>query len=646
MSDKGFLQGLSSELVAVTGAAAIGMGSVLIASLISLAIGTSDAPTPPTASAPGTERTSTAAQRKGSQGNLESIAPEGPTEIARAKPVPLTSIEASDYMIAAAHPAAAQAGAQILDAGGSAVDAAIAAQLVLNLVEPQSSGIGGGGFMLHWDEPKRRLDSYDGRETAPRAIKQDVFLNADGSPKPFMDAVIGGASVGVPGLLRMLELAHRRHGVLPWADLFAPAIALAEEGFPVSPRLHQLLKRGTGLRQISETRRYFYQGDGTPKAVGTILRNPAFAETLKAVAEGGADAFYDGPIAGDIVTAVRNAPRNPGSLTRRDMALYEAKVRPNLCGRYRDRLVCGMGPPSSGGSTVLQALGILDRHEVDRYLPGSPGAIALIGEASALAFADRNRYIGDTDFVSVPLSAMLSPGYLRERAALVDFSTAPKEKKKPGNPRGQHAFADDAALELPSTTHLSVVDRNGNAVSMTTSIETGFGSRIMVRGFLLNNQLTDFSWRAERDGMPVANRIQGGKRPRSSMSPTLVFDGDRDLEMVVGSPGGSRIIGYVLQSIVNAVDWKMGPQEAVSQPHYVNRNGAMELEADTDVAKAATLLKEQGYEVSERAMTSGLHMIAIGDGVLRGGADPRREGAAVGEGQLTPDLMEAFSFIE
>ena len=645
MSDKGFTKGLSSEFVAVVGAAAIGMGSILIASLISLAIGPSEAP-PPTAKAPAVQSAPAVAERKRPEGNLESIAPEGPTEIARAEPVPLTSVEASEYMIAAAHPAAAQAGAQILDAGGSAVDAAIAAQMVLNLVEPQSSGIGGGGFMLHWDEPKRRLDSYDGRETAPRAIKQDVFLNPDGSPKPFMDAVIGGASVGVPGLLRMLELAHQRHGVLPWADLFAPAIELAEKGFPVSPRLHQLLKGGTGLRQMPETRRYFYQGDGTPKAVGTVLRNPAFAEVLKAIAEGGADAFYDGPIARDIVAAVRGAPRNPGSLTRRDMALYEAKVRPNLCGRYRDRLVCGMGPPSSGGATVIQALGILDRHAVDRHLPGSSSAIALIGEASALAFADRNRYIGDTDFVSVPLSAMLSPGYLRQRAALVDLSSGPKERKEPGNPGGKHAFADDAALELPSTTHLSVVDKNGNAVSMTTSIETGFGSRVMVRGFLLNNQLTDFSWIAERDGKLVANRIEGGKRPRSSMAPTLVFDGDRDLEMVVGSPGGSRIIGYVLQSIVNAVDWKMGPQEAVSQPHYVNRNGAMELEAESDVTKAATLLKEQGFDVRERPMTSGLHMIVIGDGPLRGGADPRREGAAVGEDQLAPDLKDAFSFIE
>jgi len=645
MSEKGFFKGLSSEFVAVVGAAAIGMGSIVIASLISFAISPS-APPSETASGSPAQTARTTAERPRPQGSLESIAPEGPTEIARTKPVPLTSVEASDYMIAAAHPAAAQAGAQILAAGGSAVDAAIAAQMVLNLVEPQSSGIGGGGFMLHWEESKRRLDSYDGRETAPRAIKQDVFLNPDGSPKPFMDAVIGGTSVGVPGLLRMLELAHQRHGSLPWADLFAPAIKLAEDGFPISPRLHQLLKSGTGLRQMPATRRYFYQGDGTPKAVGTLLRNPAFAEVLKAVAEGGADAFYDGPIARDIVAAVRGAPRNPGSLTRRDMALYEAKVRPNLCGRYRDRLVCGMGPPSSGGATVLQTLGILDYHAVDRHLPGSSSAIALIGEASALAFADRNRYIGDTDFVSVPLSAMLSPGYLRQRAKLVDFSTGPKDKKQPGNPTGKQAFADDAALELPSTTHLSVVDKNGNAVSMTTSIETGFGSRIMVRGFLLNNQLTDFSWIAERDGVPVANRIQGGKRPRSSMAPTLVFDEDRDLEMVLGSPGGSRIIGYVLKSIVNTVDWKMGPQEAVSLPHYVNRNGAMELEAGSDAVNAATTLKEQGYEVSERAMTSGLHMIVISDGVLRGGADPRREGAAVGEDQLTPDLMDAFAFIE
>lgn len=634
-------KGLSGIIVAVIGAAVIGGGSILIASILSAIIGVSDAPAPSIASRPASSDSSSRSEQQS-----EVIAPEGPTSLVQSDPSALDSVESKEYMISAAHPAAAQAGAQILAAGGSAVDAAIAAQMVLNLVEPQSSGIGGGGFMLHWDEEKRRLISYDGRETAPDGIKPDVFLNSDGTPKPFMDAVIGGSSVGVPGLLRMLELAHQEHGKLPWADLFEPAIALAEDGFPISPRLHQLIRNAKGLRDIEASRTYFYQSDGSPKAIGSILKNPAFAETLKIVAKEGADAFYDGPIAGDIVNAVRTTGHNPGALTRRDMALYEAKQRPNLCGRYRDRLVCGMGPPSSGGSTVLQTLGILNHFDIEDHLPGSVEAVTMIGEASALAFADRNRYVGDTDFVATPLSAMVGPAYLQDRARHVDLSTGPKEKKEPGLPGGKRAFAPSASHELPSTTHLSIVDSDGNAVSMTTSIETGFGSRLMVRGFLLNNQLTDFSWIAEKNGELAANRIQPGKRPRSSMSPTLVFDDDRDLEMVLGSPGGSRIIGYVLQTIVNTVDWRMGAQEALAQPHFVNRNAAMELEADTDISQLASDLESRGYDVSQRAMTSGLHMIMIGENGLSGGADPRREGVAVGEGQTLENLDDAFSFIK
>ena len=642
MSDTRSSGGLAGEAVAVLGATAIGLGSIAIAALISAAIGTST----PQPVAHGPQSPAVTAENASKPSPLESIAPEAPSAIAAARPVDLTSVEASDFMIAAAHPAAAQAGAQILAAGGSAVDAAIAAQLVLNLVEPQSSGIGGGGFMLHWDDRKRRLDSYDGRETAPAAIKHDVFLDASGEPKAFMDAVVGGASVGVPGLLRMLEKAHQRHGTLPWSDLFQPAIDLAEQGFPISPRLHHLLKRETRLRNMPAARTYFYETSGHPKAVGTVLKNPDFAAALKEIAADGADAFYDGPIAADIVRAVRNAPRNPGSLTRRDMALYEAQMRPPVCGRYRDRLVCGMGPPSSGGTTVIQALGILDHHDLSDHLPGSAAAISMIGEASALAFADRNRYLADTDFVAAPIGALLSPGYLRDRAALVDLGTGDKAAKRPGSPTGRQAFAPSMTSELPSTTHLSIIDANGNAVSMTTSIENGFGSRLMVRGFLLNNQLTDFAWRAERNGKPVANRVQPNKRPRSSMAPTVVFDEDRDLEMVVGSPGGSRIIGYVLGALVNTIDWNMGPQEAISHPHYLNRNGGMELEAATDVSQRAKDLEARGYDVRTRPMVSGLHMITVKDDGLRGGADPRREGVAVGEEHILPDIRDAFGFID
>jgi gamma-glutamyltranspeptidase/glutathione hydrolase len=640
MAKKSIMNLLPGPVNAVIGACLFGGGSILIAGMISALV----SPEPPRdiATVENAPQTETTAPLDGTA--KEAVAPEPPTAEAAA-PVPsIPPVESEKYMVAAAHPAAAQAGAQMLENGGSAVDAAIAAQMVLNVVEPQSSGIGGGAFMLHWDEYKRRLDSYDGRETAPAKMKPEAFLQANGKPKRFMDAVIGGASVGVPGLLKMLHMAHQRHGKLPWADLFQPAIHLAENGFPVSDRLYSLLVRTEGLRGNPVTNDYFYTFTGAPKAIGTVLKNPDLAQTFRLIAEDGPDAFYDGPIGRDIVEAVRKAHRNPGVMTATDLAGYTAKRRDNLCGRYRDRLVCGMGPPSSGGFTVLQALALLDEFPLDEYRPGAPGTIALVGEASALAFADRNHYLADADFVDVPVNALLENAYIRARAGLVDRAMGEKTRKQPGQPRSKQAAAD-TSLELPSTTHISIIDADGNAVSMTSSIESGFGSRLMVRGFLLNNQLTDFSFLAERDGQPIANRVEPGKRPRSSMAPTLVFDADRELEMVLGSPGGSRIIGYVLQSILNTVDWGMDPQAAVSQQHYLSRNSGVEVEegvADGTVAQLKTL----GFTVKQRDMTSGLHMIVKRDGKLLGGADPRREGAAVGEGQVLPSLDQAFDFIE
>lgn len=640
MAEKGIMNRLPGPVTAVLGACLLGGGSILLATaisaLISPDVGPRQAAAPPSAQTAGVTPLEGTAK--------EAVAPEPPTGEEAAPAISTPAVEAEKFMIAAAHPAAAQAGAQILAKGGSAVDAAIAAQMVLNVVEPQSSGIGGGAFMLHWDAPKRRLDSYDGRETAPAKMTPDAFLDADGKPKRFMDAVIGGASVGVPGLLKMLHMAHQRHGKLPWAELFQPAIALAEDGFPVSERLYSLLVRTEGLRGNPVTRDYFYTFTGAPKAIGTILKNPDLAATFRLIADQGPEVFYDGEISRDIVNAIHNAHRNPGVMSRRDLALYEAKRRPDLCGRYRDRLVCGMGPPSSGGVTVLQALGILDRFPLDEYRPGAPGTISLVGEASALAFADRDHYLADSDFVDVPVPALLENAYIRARAALVDRAMGEKAAKEPGNPRGKRAAADNS-LELPSTTHISIIDADGNAVSMTSSIESGFGSRLMVRGFMLNNQLTDFSFVAERDGKPVANRLAPGKRPRSSMAPTLVFDEDRELEMVLGSPGGSRIIGYVLQSILNTVDWDMDPQQAVSARHYLSRNHGVEVEEGTPDSTVEQL-KTLGFTVRERDMTSGLHMIVKRDGKLLGGADPRREGAAVGETQVLDDLNDAFDFIE
>jgi gamma-glutamyltranspeptidase/glutathione hydrolase len=541
-------------------------------------------------------------------------------------------VHASHHMISAANPFAARAGLDMLRAGGSAVDAAIAAQMVLNLVEPQSSGIGGGAFMLVHDAGKGGVSAYDGRETAPAEATADLFLDATGQPLKFYDAVIGGRSVGVPGLLSMLELAHRKHGRLPWARLFEPAIALAEMGFPISPRLHDLIAHTRGLDGTPATRAYFYTVEGAPKPVGSRLTNPVFADTLRTIAAGGAEPFYRDAIAADIVAAVRGATGNPGHLTLEDMAGYAARRLDSVCGSYRRWRVCGMGPPSSGGITTLQILGILEAFDLSGLAPGSPQAVHLISEASRLAYADRARFLADDTFVPVPVRGLLDRGYLARRAGEIDPSRSMGEARAgaPASNSGMR-FGPNVDIEQPSTTHLSVVDDDGMAVSMTSSIESAFGSRLMVRGFLLNNQLTDFSFRPVVDGVPVANRVEPGKRPRSSMAPTLVFDDDGGLVLVVGSPGGSRIIGYVVQALVAMLDWGLDAQRALALPHHVNRNGPVDIEAGTALVAIESDLVERGHEVRRVKLTSGLHAIAVTKEGLMGGADPRREGVAVGD---------------
>ena len=540
---------------------------------------------------------------------------------------------ARKHMIVTANPLATGAGLKALRAGGSAIDAAVAAQMVLTLVEPQSSGIGGGAFLVHFDKEASRITSYDGRETAPAAARPDRFLDASGKPLAYFEAVVGGRSVGVPGTLRVLELAHRKHGKLPWASLFEDAIRLAEEGFPVPPRLARALAREKHLTQEA-ARAYFRRPDGKPWREGEMLRNPALADTLRIVAKQGADAFYKGTVAEDIVATVRTAPRNPGDMTLDDLAAYRAKERPAVCGRYRVRTVCGMGPPSSGGITVLMVLAMLERFDLRAEQPYSSDAAHWMLEAQRLAYADRNLYIADSDFVDVPVQGLLDRGYLARRAALIDVASSTGEKAEPGDvPRKRtQNFAPDASLQLPATSHLSIVDGAGNALSMTTTVEAAFGSRLMVRGFLLNNELTDFSFRPEVDGVPVANRVEGGKRSRSTMSPTLVFGGDGRLEFVTGSPGGSQIINYVLKTLVGVLDWGLDPQTAIELPNISNRNGTSEIERRADADALASSLAARGHKVERSLLVSGLQAIQIlSDGTLLGGADPRRDSLAAGD---------------
>ncbi|NRB02000.1 MAG: gamma-glutamyltransferase [Rhodobacteraceae bacterium] len=561
-------------------------------------------------------------------GDVISTVPEVRESLAaKAAGLPVTS---DHWMVAAANPHAVRAGARVLRAGGTAADALVAVQAVLGLVEPQSSGLGGGAFLVWYDAATGALTTLDGRETAPLAVTPRLFQTADGEPKKFFDAVVGGLSVGTPGTPALLEAVHRRWGAQNWARLFDDAIALADDGFAVSPRLAGLVARDAErLARFDSTASYFLPG-GTPIAEGTQLTNPDYANTLRSLAAGGADAFYTGTLARDIVATVRTAPGNPGVLSETDLAIYQVKERAPVCSEYRAYEVCGMGPPSSGALTVGQILGILNNFDLRALGPDSPFAWRLIGDASRLAFADRGRYMADSDFVPMPTQGLVDPAYLKARAEALVRDTA-LETVAPGAPDWDHAqlWADDDSLELPSTSHVTIVDAAGNVASMTTTIENAFGSRLMVGGFLLNNELTDFSFRSHRDGAPIANRIEPGKRPRSSMAPTIVMQ-DGAPVLAIGSPGGSRIIGYVAKSVIAWADWNMDVQQAVSLGHAVNRFGVFDLEEGSEMASLAAPLTEMGFEVSVRGLNSGLHAIEIGD-VLQGGADPRREGIALGD---------------
>jgi len=547
---------------------------------------------------------------------------------------------AEKFMVAAANPLATDAGYQMLKQGGTAVDAAIATQLVLTLVEPQSSGIGGGAFLMHFDG--KRVQAYDGRETAPATADEKLFQDANGKPVSREEGVVGGRSTGAPGVLRMLELAHKEHGKLPWAKLFEPAIKLAENGFAVSPRLNALLTWDKYISRDPIAAAYFYDKDGKPRPVGYILKNPALAKTLHEIAQGGADAFYKGRIARDIAAKVASHPTNPGRLTAADIAGYKAKERDPVCSDYRAYTVCGMPPPSSGGIAIAQILGVLESKNLGAYAPKNgmltADGIHLMSEAERLAYADRNRYVADTDFVPLPgkgVASLLDKNYLKLRSGqIADKSMGRARAGVP--PEVKVAWGDDTALDKPSTSHLVAVDGYGNGLSMTTSVEDAFGSRQMVDGFILNNQLTDFSFDSVDENGPVANRVQANKRPRSSMSPTLVFDKQtRKLVLATGSPGGSTIINYVAKVLVGTLDWNLNVQQAISLPNFGSRNGPTELEAGRFSQATIEELKARGHDVRQNEQNSGLQglqrMQKDGRAVWFGGADPRREGTVKGD---------------
>jgi gamma-glutamyltranspeptidase/glutathione hydrolase len=548
--------------------------------------------------------------------------PEETTAIAERE-----SVGADDFMIATAHPLATEAGYDVLAAGGTAADAAVAVQTMLGLVEPQSSGLGGGAFLLYWDAESGELTTYDAREKAPLAADGDYWLDQNGEPLEFMAAVVGGRSAGVPGTPMLLEVLHGDHGTMEWAELFQPAIDMAENGFSVSQRMADSVAGTDGLDTFVEASEYFLPG-GEPIAEGSTLTNPAYADTLRLFAEQGAEPFYTGEIAEDIVAAL-NTNINPGILTMEDFAAYEVVKRDPVCMDYRGYEVCGMGPPSSGAYTVGQILGLLEPFDLASMEDGVEFR-HLFAEASRLAFADRGLYLGDSDFVDIP-TGYLDAAYLEERSALID-PEASMGTATAGTPPGwnEALLAPDIERPRAGTSHFVIIDSEGNAISATTTIESGFGNRVMTRGFLLNNEMTDFSFAPEADGMPVANRVEPGKRPRSSMAPTIVFENDAPV-LLTGSPGGAAIIPYTALSLVSILDWGMDPQEAIDLPHVTNLNGATNVEEGEGAEDLAAGLEALGHEVNIANLNSGLHVISITEDGLVGAADKRREGTVMGE---------------
>ncbi len=541
----------------------------------------------------------------------------------------LRAIEGKKYMVSSGHQLASAAGAEILAKGGNAIDAAIATQLVLNVVEPHSSGIGGGAFLLYYDHKSDKMIYFNGRETAPAASNSYIFLDKKGQPREFSDAVRGGLSVGTPGLLKAMKAAHETYGKLPWSELFQPAIKAAREGFPASNRFHALSSHIVYLKDFKETAEVYLDKNGQAYKAGDIIKNPKLADTLEEISREGIKPFYEGKIANDIVQTVQNSPVNPGYLSLADLKNYHIRKGNLVCADYRKKYkVCTM-PMPGGGVTLLQILGILENFDLAKLQPNSPASIHLIVEATRLAYADRSKYVAD--IANVPVAEMLDKNYLKKRAALIQENKAmpkvePGQFKKVAN---DFAF-DQNSVELPSTTHISVVDASGNAVAMTSSIEYFFGSALSVDGFLLNNQLTDFSFLPEKNGKKIANRLEPCKQPRSAMSPTFVFDQKGKLIMVLGSPGGPRIIQSVAKTIINHLDFGLDLQQAISLPSFIVLNDVVELEKNCDITKLASDLHKMGHKTKEIEIVSGIAAISLEQNKVLGASDPRREGVAVG----------------
>ncbi|RDI67326.1 gamma-glutamyltransferase [Nocardia pseudobrasiliensis] len=607
-------------------------------------------------------------------GTMLAAAPTGPAptsvnlatnpEIATGFRSNMTPVRTKTFAVSSANPLATQAACHVLAAGGTAADALVAAQMVLGLVEPQSSGIGGGAFLMYYDAASKSVDAYDGREVAPASATENYLRWVSDTDRtvPQPNARASGRSIGVPGVLRLLELAHNDHGKQTWKDLFTPAVDLADNGFKISPRLAAQIAQATpNLARDEGAKAYFLQPDGTPKPVGFNLTNPAYAKTLGAIASDGPKAFYTGAVAQDIVdaTATTSGGRTPGQITLADLAGYQAKKRTALCTDYRTHEICGMPNPSSGGITVAATMGILSNFDLSVLPPdnidrngGKPkaDAVHLISEAERLAYADRDKYVADSDFIPLPGNSpdtLLNKDYLKQRAGLINPQHA-MGTAQPGD-FGPVPVGNGPQPPEHGTSHVSVVDKYGNAAALTTTVESEFGSFHVVDGFVLNNQLTDFSANPTApDGAPMANRVQANKRPRSSMSPTLVFDRAADgsrgnLTFVAGSPGGSVIIQFVVKTLVGMLDWNLDPQQAVSQVAFGAANTpvtgiggehpAINATDKGDHDPLVQRLRELGHQVSVDAQSSGLSALKRESDGWIGGADPRREGAVMGDGK-------------